>query len=76
MAFSCAPGDLLSAAAAFEKLSDRELQVCATYLLALAAGGSADPAVILNSARAFNKVSPEGLLQMQVYLLCVANGGS
>lgn len=77
MPLVCTAAGVVAAAAPFDSLSDRELQVAITYLLAVSSGFSAStPQQILNSAAAFEKCSDRELQMMQVYLLCIAAGGS
>jgi hypothetical protein len=75
MAINCAAASLAVAAIDFDRLSDRELMVVQTYLLAQIANGvntalPTDAKTLQASAVAFAGLSNESLLEMHAYLLC------
>lgn len=72
---TCDAQSLETAAAGFERLSDHDLLVVQTYLLAQIAGGSTDPRTLLASAVKFEACSEQDLMAIQTYLLCTATGG-
>ena len=66
---TCTAQSLTNAAKSFESLSERESLAVQTYLLAVIAGGSTDPATLLASAKCFC-LDRKKLMQIQDYLLC------
>jgi hypothetical protein len=71
MPISCDPGDLIKAAACFDKCIPEGMKPAViTYLLALMAGGSTDPNVLMQQAKTM-KTIPAGMqAEVQTYLLC------
>ena len=69
MAISCTPSDLAVAAKCFCLPSGTQ-QAINTYLLAVIAGGSTDPATLAIAAKNFQGIPPQILIQIQAYLLC------
>lgn len=75
MAVTCTGTALAAAAVDFDRLSDRELQVAQTYLLAKMANSlnsaiATDAKSVQNLAAAFSGVSDRALAEAQVALLC------
>lgn len=64
---------LVADSACFACMSEHELMTLQTYLLAVLAEGSMDPATLLESAACFRCMSQEQLLQVQAYLLSQIN---
>lgn len=70
MAVSCTPEDLAAAAKCYTNcLSTETMLAVQTYLLAVIAGGSTDPAVLVQEAKAFQALRGRQL-EVQSYLLC------
>jgi len=70
MPVTCTAAALAEAAKCFQCLQPEQKQWIDTYLLAVIAGGSTDPAVLARSAATFKGVSDGMLLRIQAYLLC------
>lgn len=68
MALTCDASDLAEAAKKFTCLSPDMREAVKTYLLAVMAGGSTDPAVLMPLAACFKCVPDQKALQN--YLLC------
>lgn len=76
MPVTCTTSALAEAAKCFTCLSPADHAAIQTYLLAVIAGGSTDPATLLASAKCFTCVPDGELKRIGVYLLCqAANGG-
>jgi len=70
---TCTANSLATAAKQFESLSEAQSVAVQTYLLAVIAGGSTNPATLLAAAKCFCLGERE-LMQIQDYLLCtIAN---
>jgi len=70
---SCDPASLVAAATCF-RCVPREMQVpVELYSLAVAAGGSTDPATL---AKCFKCLTPDEREIVRIYLLCVIAGGT
>jgi len=70
MAVTCTTDSLNTAASCFSCLTPPQQLAIQTYLLAVKAGGSTDPATLLNSAKCFTCLTEQQLLAIQAYLLC------
>lgn len=71
MAISCEPADLAELAKCFRCLQGDQREAVKTYLLAVIAGGSTDPATLLEAAKCFYAQIPTGMQKaVQTYLLC------
>lgn len=71
---SCVPNDLAEASKAFQGLDAVQRQAADTYLLAVIAGGSTDPAVLVEESKSFTGLSTQQTQVIQAYLLCqIAN---
>ena len=70
MPVECTADALATAAKCFTCLSPADQAAVQTYLLAVIAGGSTDPATLLASAKCFTCVPDSELKRIQVYLLC------
>jgi len=71
MAVSCAPADLVKAAACFECIPESMQKAVELYLLAVIAGGSLDPATLVKAAKCFKTCIPREMRDaVEEYLLC------
>lgn len=72
MAIDCSTDAVMDAAKCFDKCIPPGMQAAVqTYLLAVIAGGSTDPAVLMDQAKCFDKCIPKGMhLAIQDMLLC------
>lgn len=69
------PNQLMTGAAAFQGMSERDLRVANTFLLSQMALVGATPTIILSNAAAFQSMSDRELQIAQLYLLNNLSGG-
>lgn len=69
------PNQILSSAASYQGLSDRDLRISTTYLLTIIAGQAATPSLILSNAAAFQGMSDRELQIASTYLLSQIQSG-
>lgn len=67
---ACDPKTLAADAAPFAVYSEGEHMAVQTYLLAVLAGGSTDPATLVAAAKGFAALDAATLQQVQASLLC------
>lgn len=72
MAISCTAEDLAEAAKCYACLTPKQKEAIKTYLLAVIAGGSTDPATLMEEAKCFLCLTEHQLKAIQVYLTCQA----
>lgn len=70
------PSQVMSSAAGFQAMSDRDLRVSSTFLLSQIAAASANPNTILANAAAFQSMSDRDLLIAQTYMLSTIVGSN
>lgn len=71
MAIVCQPNDLADLSKCFLCLTEVQREAVKTYLLAVLAGGSTDPATLMESAKCFQCLTPKQLKMLQPYLMCL-----
>lgn len=78
MAVTCTAPGVTAASVDFDRLSDRELQVCTAYLVGQISASTltASQVLALAYAAGYAQLSDRELQMAQLYLLCLANGGS
>ena len=73
--FVCDTSTVAELSACFSCLTKAQRDVVKTYLLAVIAGGSLDPATLMADAACFQCLTPRQLQLLEPYLMCIISGG-
>ena len=73
--FVCDTSTVAELSACFSCLTKAQRDMVKTYLLAVIAGGSLDPATLMADAACFQCLTPRQLQLLEPYLMCIISGG-